>query len=749
VTRALPRSFAFACAALALACKGPGVVPEMAPLATDVHFAPIVPDDADRASADLAVSAFAGNAEGARDALDRIERFDREREAEGEQESGLAPIGQDLFNAAAVPGRNYLDASDALLERRDVDPATRERLERNEAGDPLERADARIRDARMGAFARFFNAFVEPVGKSAMTTALAPVRLGLSLARYGIDLYRQDPLPLQRRQALAMWKDFLARYPDEPDSPEVARKTERAEERWQGMLKQRSLDAGRQALDDGRPSEAAALARRALRTSPGDRGAERLLARANEMLGAQRTARTASSRFELAPGAELAPDGTRDLAVALLDPRGNVRAIVAAIPDESPIAEEARYARALALSDARYEDDAEALLEAIAGGDGPMARHARATLSDPQQSPWRHFESARARDRRHATRFVVTGPARLPELTPDGVALWLLGLPGMASSIATFPLRLSQLPWLPPPPSARITALQAERYLAHHPDGEHADAVRDWLEDYESDRGNHVAALRVAEARQPQPDLDPMREQAAKQSLEVAKKEERLDLRAAMYDAIAQRFPNTKAAGEAKELLRLEIEHATPQRIAMSRRFLIENPSVAGVQGLGLDPSYLDGSPRNGELHPDGVALIGGRQIELSFVGESGDEDDAAETRSVRVSAQQLARVVSRLEETSFRNSLLDAEDPVVPDSRRDIAFERARLGLADRVDRRPEARADFTYTGMRERYGMVRAREPWLPFDLVVQGSLADLSLGAFPRWREPKKTPDAALYE
>ena len=99
---------------------------------------------------------------------------------------------------------------------------------------------------------------------------------------------------------------------------------------------------------------------------------------------------------------------------------------------------------------------------------------------------------------------------------------------------------------------------------------------------------------------------------------------------------------------------------------------------------------------------------------------------------------------MARLEETSFRNSLLDSDDPVVPDSRRDLAFERARLGLAGRVDTRPEARADFTYKSMRERYGVVRGREPWLPFDLVVQGSLADLSLGAFPRWREPKKSPN-----
>lgn len=48
----------------------------------------------------------------------------------------------------------------------------------------------------------------------------------------------------------------------------------------------------------------------------------------------------------------------------------------------------------------------------------------------------------------------------------------------------------------------------------------------------------------------------------------------------------------------------------------------------------------------------------------------------------------------------------------------------------------------------MRERYGMVRGRESILPFELVLQGSLWDFSLGAFPRWREPRTTPDAFLY-
>jgi hypothetical protein len=48
----------------------------------------------------------------------------------------------------------------------------------------------------------------------------------------------------------------------------------------------------------------------------------------------------------------------------------------------------------------------------------------------------------------------------------------------------------------------------------------------------------------------------------------------------------------------------------------------------------------------------------------------------------------------------------------------------------------------------MRERYGLVRGRESILPFDLVLQGSFSNLNLGAFPRWRPPKETPDIFLY-
>jgi hypothetical protein len=48
----------------------------------------------------------------------------------------------------------------------------------------------------------------------------------------------------------------------------------------------------------------------------------------------------------------------------------------------------------------------------------------------------------------------------------------------------------------------------------------------------------------------------------------------------------------------------------------------------------------------------------------------------------------------------------------------------------------------------MRERYNMVRSRESILPVEIVISGSLPDLGLGAFPRIRMPKETPDAVLF-
>ena len=172
----------------------------------------------------------------------------------------------------------------------------------------------------------------------------------------------------------------------------------------------------------------------------------------------------------------------------------------------------------------------------------------------------------------------------------------------------------------------------------------------------------------------------------------------------------------------------------------MTRGFLEEHPHLAGPDGIGLEAIYLDGEPRNGELHPEGVSLVGGRTLELSFLAESGDEDDLPERRYRAVSEERLARLVSLLDETSLRLATLERDYDHALDPDRDRYFERARLGVADSPDVRAAARSDYAFQGMRETYGIVRSRESILPFELVVQGSLYDFGFGVFPRIRMPK---------
>src|SRR5690606_5286499 len=108
----------------------------------------------------------------------------------------------------------------------------------------------------------------------------------------------------------------------------------------------------------------------------------------------------------------------------------------------------------------------------------------------------------------------------------------------------------------------------------------------------------------------------------------------------------------------------------------------------------------LDGRAHNGELHPEGVRLVGGRVLEFALLARSGDEDAEPVRMQRRVSEERLGRLVAMLEETASRNALLDPLAEQAPDSLRDLFFERARLGLADETDPRPSATSTYAFVG-------------------------------------------------
>jgi len=728
------------------------------------------PSQLDLAVVDLAAGALAGDRGEMERSLSEIESL-HTREARKEagrqghpEMKGLVPLCIDLENSALDDHSEYRAAAKKLLRRRDLDPALKARLKQSVADDPLRLARRRNLDTWETLWARTFNAISEPLGRSLMSgVMMAPLALATSGAHYLAGLYERPPISLQDRQALTLRKRFLDRNPDAPETPKVTAKVLRAERKLVEAHVQRHLGTGWQALQGGRPRLAATSARQALLYSPNDEDAQKLLTTAGAWIDALWERRQHSLEASAEPSASRS-EPVQQLLEALLSR-----------PDASLLDELARRTRALRAADpdGRSADEAEFILALVqyelghesaswerlrelserAPASSNMARHAAALVEDPLQNSYRSFGSRQAHARQrlvgHHLLGQFAGGPRYRKLPP--LLAYAIEAPAVARTLIMAPIRFLFPPWDPPRDFRRAAAIAGYRYLGRHPEGEHKREVMDWLFDYEKGRENWDAALRLAEF---QPDVDPdqraeLVEQAARQRLAAADRTVRRDLRGSILQGVVLEYPDSDAGRDAGRRARSEVEMASSQRIRVTRGFLEENPRVAGLGGLGLSPILLDGDLRNGELHPVGVSFLGGRVLEFALVGESGDEEDPPTKIRQRISAERLARAVAMLDETARVNPQLDSDERFEVDASRDVFFERARLGLADEPDTRAAAQSTYVFRGLRERYGIVRARDSILPFDLVLQGDLGDFSLAAFPRWREPRRTPDAFLYE
>jgi hypothetical protein len=229
------------------------------------------------------------------------------------------------------------------------------------------------------------------------------------------------------------------------------------------------------------------------------------------------------------------------------------------------------------------------------------------------------------------------------------------------------------------------------------------------------------------------------RERIAERGLSAADAQRALDVRLALYRMVITEYADTPSAAKAREKLRALVQDYTPQRIRVSRAFLIEHPALWAGDALALRKSLLDGAEGNGEIAEEGITLIGGTAVRVPFV--------SGEPLVERIPQERFARFVSLLELESYEQLLADARESPVPDPQRDAFFESARLGVADAP--RPTAASEAVYLSSREKFGLVKRRDSILPVELVLQGGLEDLGFAAFPRVIAPPEAPDAFLYE
>lgn len=743
------------------------------PLATK---RPWLPTDADLAAARLARKALVARPMTEALADPEVEAALEALEASDVPEAlaNLIPLAIDLRDATLDDPIADRDGARVLSKRWDLDPRLESRLDRRIADDPLQLAGSRRFDTWHRLWARTFNAVAEPIGSSAITGfILAPYQLANSLIHYVAGFSNSEPLSFTDRQALALRQEFVAKHPESPIVSDVEEKVRRDEPKLEKTLAKRRLRASENALDQGAPGLALHHAKAALEILAGHpeanartrRAADTAISEARNALDATRAASARATTANATP--EALRKSERKLAAVLLTgpiepariaaPVAAYHAAAAGEPELERFAGSRRdFLGALAEHDAGREARGRERLSRAANRDAStdtMVRHARSLLDDEWQNPHGAFERLRSKANRDELAWRLAGEfvrrPRYPNL-PAPVA-YLIDAPTIAMTMVLAPLRAILSPFTGGTPDfRRAPALAGYRYLVRYPDGEEQRAVLDWLYDYESDQERWGRALRLADWI---PDFDPSEradlvEKTAAERTQLVDRAEQFGTRASILRDVAREFPDSEGGRAAGMQARAERDDASPQFIRITRGFLIENPEVAGRDGVGLNPLLLNDDLADGELHPEGIVLRGARVLELRLIADGGDEDDAFTSRFIELSDPRLRQLTTRLEDAVQRNSLIDPDARFESDPNRDTYLERAALGLTEDPDIRPNAQSSFVYRSLRERYGAVRGRDSLLPFDLVFRGSLGDFSLGAFPRWRPPRETPDAYLY-
>ena len=714
-----------------------------------------LPDDAERIASRMAAAALAGQRDAARALAAKLEREDAARVARGEPPSGLAD------NAAEI--NSACDGSDAfpahaavLLDRDDLDPAIRRRLERAIASDPLEVADATVAEERQWKVGAVVNRVVEPVSKLLISGVANPVEATRTTIVTLLTAHKFPEASVRERKALRAWDDWLARHPGDPRAPEVA---ERAAE-YRAMLANerydRAMKGAESALEGRELARARILSARALESRPDSAPAARIHERADSELAAHEARTRASLGMN-----ELAPAGldggwgpsaeyfalARAASVARAEDVAARAAAWRADGAPAGITGELAFLESFAPLARGDEDGFFAALglvpEAAAPGD-TVARQAAAVIADPQQNPYAAYSAAADADRsariswlafgRHAN-----GPTHRDLPRPIE---YLLDVPGFVISLITAPVRLIQYPSA----SAKFGdgVLQTgERYTERRPGGQHAEEVDRELASLYAARGQPGAALRHEQAL-PVPDAAKVaryRDQVAEQMLAGAERERRVDMKLAILASVAREYAGTPAGDRAKDEFIATRRAVTPQRIRLTHDFLVEHPELWAPGALELNPELLDGSRRNGEIADTGVTLLGRSAIEISL------EDRDPVVRELP--ADDFARFVARLEQVSYASLTRDEREKPIADPARDSFLSSARLGVTDASDSRPAARSEAVFESTHEKHGFVNARESVLPVDLVLRGDIESLGLSAFPRIRLPDAPDDALLYD
>ncbi len=646
-------------------------LPDFDPFEPPVTAERYFPDEMEQRVRVAILDALNHRTERLREHVRYFEGKDKERLDDGGNVSGLAHHVRELHHGNLTDRETYRDAQQKALA--EAPPGAPRRLIRARLRrDELEQAESLVAEHRIGRWNALLNRLLASVDLITLASG-SYVTAAVDTAFAEVQRTRTPRMPEAERKALALYKRFIDRFPDDPRSAEVAEKVTALEADRKGIWVHKQLTRAGQALDEGKIEDAEFHARLAAVVDP---EANEVEERFRE-IGAARAAREENRRRPLSVAevdslSDAAPQQARD-----------VRALLYALVkgDAASAAEQARNmerryageslgtlakdARAVALELSGQHDEAKRTLDEIARtAAGPRERkRARILLDSPEYNLRAVLDRARTRYRLEQARFVLLGQNFLEKNVLIGAAPVITHGVAGATTLGTANILIvtsNVLEMLSGNPVSNQAVMDAAaRYVRSHPDSEESgDAYQVLGKAYES-RGHLHQALyyyRLSGELSAE-QIRELEERAGRTLLKAAEESDSKARQRTLYAAILQHYPDTPAGEKAKGLL-ARLVSLKNRGLQLSKEFLAENPELYGPRGLGLKTALFDGRTDNMELADPGLNILGRDAMLLHY-----DTPWGIRTRTYPVAKQRMEGLETLLREKHYELAMQDVDE--------------------------------------------------------------------------------------
>ncbi len=665
--------------------------PFKAPVTPERYF----PDELEQRARGAIVDALTQRTERLRGHVRYFEDNDKERLAGGGDVSGLTHHVRELHHGNLSDRETYRDAQREALAA--APPGAPQRLIRARLGrDELERAEALVAEHRIGRWNAILNRLLASVDLITLASG-SYVTAAVETAFVEMKRTRAPRMPEAERKALALYKRFLDRFPDDPRSTEVAEKVTALEADRKGLWIHKHLTSARAALDEGRIEDAEFHTHLAAVVEPeADEVEERFReideARATREESRRRQLSVAETDTLSDAGSAPSKD-VRSLLYALV--KGDAASATERALDMErryagePLAALAKDARAVAQELSGRHEEAKRTIEEIArdSSSGRQTERARILLDSPEYNLLGVLDRARTRYRLEQVRFALLGRNFLEKNVLIGAAPVITHGVAGAATLGTANILIVSSNLLEMlsgnPVSDQAVMDAAARYVRFRTDSEKSGDVYKVLgEAYESKGHLHKALYYYRlSGKLSAEQIRELEEKAGRTLLKAAAENASEARQRTLYAAILQHYPETPAGEKAKGLL-ARLVSVKSRGLRLSKQFLTEHPQLYGPYGLGLKATLFDGRVNNMELAENGLNILGRNAIMLHY-----DTPWGVRTRTYSVSEQRIEGLESLLREKHYELAVedIDERDGDSAGGLKDFPARLMQLGTAER----------------------------------------------------------------